>query len=110
MDFWNTIMTEMTKGNFSFDILLVGAAQLLVMNVSLTISIILLSIQLKMMKQSKRIKAMENSIYEIYICGDRFAVAYDEETVHTIIKGIFEQYYAEPNLFIEIKSKRAYEK
>lgn len=54
VDFWNTIMTEMTKGNFSFAILVVGAAQLLVMNVSLTISIILLSIQLKTMKQLKK--------------------------------------------------------
>jgi len=31
MDFLNTIITEMTKGNFSLAILLVGIAQLVVM-------------------------------------------------------------------------------
>lgn len=31
MDFFNTIISEMIKGNFSFAILLVGIAQLVVM-------------------------------------------------------------------------------
>lgn len=31
MAFWNTIVEEMTMGNFSFAILIVGAAQLVVM-------------------------------------------------------------------------------
>ena len=31
MVFWNTIVGEMARGNFSFAILIVGAAQLVVM-------------------------------------------------------------------------------
>lgn len=31
MEFWNTVFEEMTKGNFSFAILVVGMAQLVVM-------------------------------------------------------------------------------
>lgn len=31
MVFWNTIVEEMTRGNFSFAILIIGAAQLVVM-------------------------------------------------------------------------------
>lgn len=31
MEFWSTVFEEMTKGNFSFAILVVGAAQLVVM-------------------------------------------------------------------------------
>jgi hypothetical protein len=34
MVFWNTIVEEMTRGNFSFAILIVGAAQLVVMIVN----------------------------------------------------------------------------
>jgi len=35
MVFWNTIVEEMTRGNFSFAILIVGAAQLIVMIINL---------------------------------------------------------------------------
>lgn len=35
MAFWNTIVEEMTRGNFSFAILIVGAAQLIVMIINL---------------------------------------------------------------------------
>ena len=35
MEFWNTVFEEMTKGNFSFAILIVGMAQLVVMIISL---------------------------------------------------------------------------
>ena len=35
MEFWNTVFEEMTKGNFSFAILIVGMAQLVVMIINL---------------------------------------------------------------------------
>jgi hypothetical protein len=35
MEFWSTVFEEMTKGNFSFAILVVGAAQLVVMIINL---------------------------------------------------------------------------
>ena len=35
MKFWSTVFEEMTKGNFSFAILVVGAAQLVVMIINL---------------------------------------------------------------------------
>lgn len=35
MVFWNTIVEEMTRGNFSFAILIVGAVQLIVMIINL---------------------------------------------------------------------------
>lgn len=35
MEFWNTVFEEMTKGNFSFAILIVGVVQLVVMIINL---------------------------------------------------------------------------
>ena len=35
MEFWSTVFEEMTKGNFSFAILVVGATQLVVMIINL---------------------------------------------------------------------------
>ena len=35
MEFWSTVFEEMTKGNFSFAILVVGAAQLVVMIINI---------------------------------------------------------------------------
>lgn len=39
MGFWQTIVNEMVKGNFSFAILVVGALQLVIMTINLCMMI-----------------------------------------------------------------------